>query len=104
MPTLENAPKNLTILVANDAGGGIFATLEQGAPAYEDQCERLFGVPHTADFEALAAGWGGAYQQCTLAELAGVLTSHAAQAGVRLVEVRTQRRHRHALAATLTGR
>ena len=104
VPTLENAPKNLTILVANDAGGGIFATLEQGAPAYEDQFERLFGVPHTADFEALAAGWGVAYQQCTLAELAGVLTSHAAQAGVRLVEVRTQRRHRHALAATLTGR
>ncbi|WP_276878846.1 2-succinyl-5-enolpyruvyl-6-hydroxy-3-cyclohexene-1-carboxylic-acid synthase [Lawsonella clevelandensis] len=104
VPTLENAPKNLTILVANDTGGGIFATLEQGAPAYEAQFERLFGVPHTADFAALAAGWGVAYQQCTLAELPGVLTGYAEPAGVRLVEVRTQRRHRYALAATLEGR
>lgn len=104
VPSLETAPRNLTILVANDSGGGIFATLEQGSPDYAEQFERLFGVPHTADFAALAAGWGVAYQQCTLAGLPTVLSDHTAQEGMRLVEVRTQRRHRHALAATLAGR
>ena len=37
---------DLRLVVANDDGGSIFATLEQGAPAHAAAFERLFGTPH----------------------------------------------------------
>lgn len=46
---------NLTIVVVNDDGGSIFATLEQGAEAYADRFERLFATPHGVNVEALCA-------------------------------------------------
>jgi 2-succinyl-5-enolpyruvyl-6-hydroxy-3-cyclohexene-1-carboxylate synthase len=46
---------DLTIVVANDDGGSIFATLEQGAPAYADRFEQLFGTPHHVDLASLCA-------------------------------------------------
>jgi len=47
---------DLTVVVANDDGGSIFATLEQGAPAYADRFEKVFGTPHGADLGALCTG------------------------------------------------
>ncbi|MCW2868153.1 MAG: 2-succinyl-6-hydroxy-2,4-cyclohexadiene-carboxylate synthase, partial [Marmoricola sp.] len=46
---------DLTVVVANDDGGSIFATLEQGAPAHADRFEKLFGTPHGVDLGALCA-------------------------------------------------
>ncbi len=46
------------MVVANDGGGSIFATLEPGDPAQSAAYERLFGTPHAVDFAALAAGAG----------------------------------------------
>jgi 2-succinyl-5-enolpyruvyl-6-hydroxy-3-cyclohexene-1-carboxylate synthase len=46
---------DLTIVVANDDGGSIFATLEQGSPAHADRFERLFGTPHHVDLASLCA-------------------------------------------------
>ncbi|MGN6162599.1 MAG: 2-succinyl-5-enolpyruvyl-6-hydroxy-3-cyclohexene-1-carboxylic-acid synthase [Marmoricola sp.] len=46
---------DLTIVVANDNGGSIFATLEQGGPGYAAQFERLFATPHGADLAALCS-------------------------------------------------
>jgi 2-succinyl-5-enolpyruvyl-6-hydroxy-3-cyclohexene-1-carboxylate synthase len=46
---------DLTIVVANDDGGSIFATLEQGAADYAHAYERLFGTPHHVDLAALCA-------------------------------------------------
>ena len=46
---------DLTIVVVNDDGGSIFAILEQGAAAYADAFERLFGTPHGVDLAALCA-------------------------------------------------
>lgn len=46
---------DLTIVVANDDGGSIFAGLEQGAPAHADRFERLFGTPHGVSLESLCA-------------------------------------------------
>jgi len=46
---------DLTIVVVNDDGGSIFATLEQGAEQYADRFERLFGTPHRVDIAALCA-------------------------------------------------
>jgi 2-succinyl-5-enolpyruvyl-6-hydroxy-3-cyclohexene-1-carboxylate synthase len=44
---------DLTLAVANDDGGSIFATLEQGAEEYAHAYERLFGTPHHVDLAAL---------------------------------------------------
>ncbi len=44
---------DLTIVVVNDDGGSIFATLEQGAAEYAHAYERLFGTPHHVDLAAL---------------------------------------------------
>ena len=44
---------DLTIVVANDDGGSIFATLEQGAEEHAHAYERLFGTPHHVDLAAL---------------------------------------------------
>ncbi|MDZ5663211.1 2-succinyl-5-enolpyruvyl-6-hydroxy-3-cyclohexene-1-carboxylic-acid synthase [Nocardioides sp. S-58] len=46
---------DLTIVVVNDDGGSIFATLEQGAPEYADRFDTLFGTPHGADLGSLCA-------------------------------------------------
>ncbi|MCW2781139.1 MAG: menD [Marmoricola sp.] len=46
---------DLTIVVVNDNGGSIFATLEQGAPAFEDSFDKLFGTPHDVDLGSLCA-------------------------------------------------
>ena len=44
---------DLTIVVVNDDGGGIFTLLEQGAPERAADFERIFGTPTGADLEAL---------------------------------------------------
>jgi 2-succinyl-5-enolpyruvyl-6-hydroxy-3-cyclohexene-1-carboxylate synthase len=49
------ARPDLTIVVANDDGGSIFATLEQGGAAYASSYDKLFGTPHGVDLAALCA-------------------------------------------------
>ncbi len=48
----------LTIVVANDDGGGIFSVLEQGAPPHAAAFERVFGTPHGTDLAALCRAHG----------------------------------------------
>lgn len=52
VPAAEPRP-DLTFVVADDNGGGIFGTLEQGQPQYADTFERVFGTPHDRDLAAL---------------------------------------------------
>ncbi|MFD1237229.1 thiamine pyrophosphate-dependent enzyme, partial [Pseudonocardia benzenivorans] len=84
----EPAP-DLTFVVLNDRGGGIFSLLEQGAPAHAASFERVFGTPHTVDVAALCAAVGVAHtavdDPAKLAEVLGV------PAGRTLVEVRAER-------------
>ncbi|NPC98549.1 2-succinyl-5-enolpyruvyl-6-hydroxy-3-cyclohexene-1-carboxylic-acid synthase [Nocardioides sp. zg-DK7169] len=49
------ARPDLTIVVVNDDGGSIFATLEQGAPAHADPFEKIFATPHGVDLASLCA-------------------------------------------------
>lgn len=80
---------DLTIVVVNDDGGGLFSVLEQGAPEYAAVFERLFGTPHGVDFAALCAASGTSYARVdTAAALAGEL---APSKGLRVLEVRTDR-------------
>ena len=73
MGQLEPRP-DLRLVVANDDGGSLFATLEQGEPAHMGAFERLFGTPQGLHFEALAAAAGIDYRRVeTAAELAEIL-------------------------------
>ena len=52
---------NLDIVVADDQGGGIFATLEHGHAASPEAYDRWFGVAQAVNYEALAAAYGVAF-------------------------------------------
>lgn len=54
---LERRPR-LQVIVANDDGGSVFATLEHGAPEHAAVFERFFATPQGADLAALCAGYG----------------------------------------------
>ena len=87
---------DLRLVVANDDGGSIFATLEQGQPAHLRAFERVFATPHGADLRALAAVSGTRYHRVTdLAELGAVLAEPPV--GLELVEAVVDRAHRRTL-------
>jgi len=93
---------DLTVVVVNNAGGGIFSFLPYaGTP----QFEKLFGTPHGVDFAHVAAATGWEYHLVSAAdELPGALKG----GGTRLVEVRTDRQasvefHRHVRQALTTA-
>ncbi|MBN9104159.1 MAG: 2-succinyl-5-enolpyruvyl-6-hydroxy-3-cyclohexene-1-carboxylic-acid synthase [Propionibacteriaceae bacterium] len=48
----------LRVVVADDAGGSIFATLEYGRPEFAGAFERVFATPTGVDLVAMAAGFG----------------------------------------------
>jgi 2-succinyl-5-enolpyruvyl-6-hydroxy-3-cyclohexene-1-carboxylate synthase len=92
---LEPEP-DLQLLVANDDGGSIFATLEHGAPEHAAVFERVFGTPHGADLGALCAGYGVRHQLVRdTEELAVALATPGP--GTSVVEVRVDRSRRRAL-------
>ena len=52
---------HLDIVVADDGGGGIFATLEHGRAASDEAYDRWFGLAQSVDYEALATAYGVAF-------------------------------------------
>jgi 2-succinyl-5-enolpyruvyl-6-hydroxy-3-cyclohexene-1-carboxylate synthase len=97
---------DLCLVVVNNDGGGIFSALEQAA--FPDAFERLFGTPHGAGLDHLAAAFG---VPCQRLEQPGDLTKALQGTGLRIVEARTSRtagaelraRLRAAAAAALRG-
>ncbi len=84
---------DLTIVVVNDDGGSIFATLEQGAPAYADRFDTLFGTPHGADLAGLCAAARVPHLRVTgLPELEQALAMP--NGGIEVVEARVRRDNR----------
>jgi 2-succinyl-5-enolpyruvyl-6-hydroxy-3-cyclohexene-1-carboxylate synthase len=53
-PASEARPR-LVYVVVDNGGGGIFSALEQGAPEFERDFERVFGTPLDADIATLLA-------------------------------------------------
>ena len=96
---------DLTVVVVNNDGGAIFGLLEQGAPEHGPAFERVFGTPHGIDLAALCAATGTRHRLVgSRAELAAELaTELAAPAGIRVVEVRTDRRDAVELDAAITA-
>ena len=78
---------DLTIVVLDDRGGGIFSLLEQGAPEHAASFERVFGTPHTVDLAALCAAMGVPHTRADPSHIA----DHLGRTGVRVVEVRADR-------------
>lgn len=81
---------HLDIIVADDRGGGIFATLEHGRATTPEAYDRWFGVAQDVDYEALAAAYRLAFARVdNPAQLARVLETP--QVGPRLVHVPVER-------------
>ncbi len=91
---------DLTIVVANDDGGAIFATLEQGGPEFARSFERVFGTPHGVSLRALCAATRTAYERVDDPdELPALLTE--TPTGIRVLEVPISRADRRTLADRL---
>ena len=92
----DEARPDLTIVVANDDGGSIFATLEQGAPAHAGHFEQLFATPHHVDLAALCAASRTPHWRVTdRAELEHALANP--NGGIEVVEAVVRRDNRREL-------
>ena len=80
----------LTVVVADNGGGGIFSFLPPAADLAGDSFERLFGTPQAADVAAVAAGFGWVVEEVDRSSEAGALEGaleRAAERGGRTVIV-----------------
>jgi 2-succinyl-5-enolpyruvyl-6-hydroxy-3-cyclohexene-1-carboxylate synthase len=81
---------NLTIILINNDGGGIFSFLPQAA--YPDHFEQLFGTPTGLDFRPVVEMYGGSFQRVTTWEAFRLaLQSGLQEGGLRVIEVPTER-------------
>lgn len=85
---LDEPRPDLTVVVLNDDGGGIFGLLEQGGAEHATAFERVFGTPHRVDLAALCAATGIAHACVDVADIPAAL---APAPGLRVVEVRADR-------------
>ena len=85
----EPVPHDLTIVVSNDNGGGIFELLEQGDPRFADVSSRVFGTPHDVDVGALCRAYHVDSRQIEADDLAGALDEP--NDGIRVLEVKADR-------------
>jgi 2-succinyl-5-enolpyruvyl-6-hydroxy-3-cyclohexene-1-carboxylate synthase len=91
---------DLTVVVVNDDGGSIFASLEQGADRFGASYDKLFGTPHGVDLASLCAATRTPHWRVgSVAELRHALDSPAG--GVEVVEAAVRRDDRRALDARI---
>lgn len=93
----ERVP-DLTVVVPDNDGGGIFAQLEPGEDRYEAGYRRVFGTPHGRDLVAVAGALGWA---ATRVSTADELTVALGLGGPRVIVVRTDQRAEATLARDL---
>ncbi len=96
----EEERPGLTLVVVNDDGGSIFASLEQGAERHAASYDRLFGTPHRVDLASLCAATRTPHWRVdSLAELRHALDSPAG--GIEVVEAVVRRDNRRDLDAQI---
>lgn len=87
---------DLTLVVVNDDGGGIFSTLEYGEPARAADAERLFATPTGTDLAALCQAHGIGHE--LVRDQAGLATALQRRTdGIRVVEVPVPRQAARAI-------
>lgn len=85
----ERAPE-LTIVVADNDGGGIFSSLEPAQPHLADVFERVFGTPHGLDLAGMAQAAGIRSRTVDkVAELGAAIAEADHRPGVSVVIART---------------
>jgi 2-succinyl-5-enolpyruvyl-6-hydroxy-3-cyclohexene-1-carboxylate synthase len=86
-----------TIVLVNNDGGGIFSFLPQAQPAavagmgLPDHYEELFGTPHGIDVGPIVTALGGEHRRVDVATLGPEIAASVGRAGVRVLELRTNR-------------
>lgn len=91
---LEQRP-DLRVVVANDDGGSIFATLEHGAPELAALAERVMSTPHGASVAGLCQGYGVPHRLVGVDALPAALREPVR--GPSVLEVRVDRAGRREL-------
>ena len=85
----ESRPDLVIVVIDND-GGGIFSSLEQSAPRFEQSFDRVFGSPHGRDLVAVAEAHGTpARRVSTSRELLEAMDEAVAAGGVRVIVAAT---------------
>jgi 2-succinyl-5-enolpyruvyl-6-hydroxy-3-cyclohexene-1-carboxylate synthase len=81
---------NLTIVLINNDGGGIFSFLPQAN--YPEHFEQLFGTPTGLDFHLVVQMYGGQFRRvATWQEFRQAVTDSLASDGLNVIEVPTER-------------
>jgi 2-succinyl-5-enolpyruvyl-6-hydroxy-3-cyclohexene-1-carboxylate synthase len=82
----DQVEPDLTIVVMDNNGSGIFSQLEQGADEYQEYYEKVFGTPHGKDLWVIAESLGvPAKQVTTKSELAFALTNFEKVSGLKVI-------------------
>lgn len=81
---------DLTIVVINDDGGGIFGLLEPGADGLSASYERVFGTPTGMNLGAVVTAHGAEHRLVESADQLVALVGNGAK-GIRVLEVRADR-------------
>jgi 2-succinyl-5-enolpyruvyl-6-hydroxy-3-cyclohexene-1-carboxylate synthase len=77
---------NLTIVVLDNNGSGIFSQLEQGGAEYQEHYEKVFGTPHGKDLWVIAESLGIPAKQVTSkTELKFALDSFEKMPGTKVI-------------------
>lgn len=88
IPATETWP-DLTLVVVDNRGGGIFAQLEPGRPEYERDYDRVFGTPHQLDLVRVAQSLGWPAEGVTEADQ---FAEALGESGPRVIVIRTDQR------------
>lgn len=87
---------DVTIVVINNDGGGIFSFLPQSA--HDEHFEKLFGTPHGLSFEPAAVLYGASYNRVNnSASLRQSVADGIARKGLHIIEIETDRARNVAL-------
>jgi 2-succinyl-5-enolpyruvyl-6-hydroxy-3-cyclohexene-1-carboxylate synthase len=93
---------DLMVVVVNDDGGSVFASLEQGDERYAASFDKLFGTPHRTDLRALCAASGAPHRRVETREALQAAVD-SPSGGVEVVEAVVRRDNRRDLDAAIRG-
>lgn len=86
----------LTLILVNNDGGGIFSFLPQASAARPEvglpqHYEELFGTPHGLDFGPLVRALGASHELVSSGHLGEAVAASLSRPGVKVLELRTER-------------